>query len=63
MRPKQDGILVYISLALAAVAAILSAEPSRDFHQVMRNLALSSELEVYTAAGAIGENPESVASR
>jgi hypothetical protein len=51
---------VYVALALAIAAAILSAENGADPYRQVRLLLLANAAEAVMAAGAIGEDPDAI---
>jgi hypothetical protein len=60
IRQQSDGH-VYLALALAVLAAILSVAPPVPPRASARFLLLTSAAEAAMAAGAIGEDPAIVA--
>jgi hypothetical protein len=61
MTQQQTGGHVYIALALATLAAILSVAPPTAQSESVRFLLQTSAADAAMAAGAIGEDPDAVA--
>jgi hypothetical protein len=60
MTQQQTGGHIYIALALATLAAILSGAPPAAPSDPARFLLLTSAADAAMAAGAIGEDPDAV---
>jgi hypothetical protein len=60
MIQQQTGNRIYIALALATLAAIMSVEKPAAPRGLAHFLLLTSAPEAALAAGAIGEDPDAV---
>jgi hypothetical protein len=60
-RQQSDGH-VYIALALAVLAAILSVAPPAPSREQVHSLLMTSDADAAMASGAIGEDPAGLAS-
>jgi hypothetical protein len=63
MIQQQTGYQIYMALALAILAAIMSVEKPAAPPGLAHYLLLTSAPEATAAAGAIGEDPEAVTPR
>ncbi|HEY1935248.1 MAG TPA: hypothetical protein VGG99_24855 [Acetobacteraceae bacterium] len=63
MVKQQEATGIYIALALATFAAIMSAEKPAAPRGLTDFLLLTSAPEAAAAAGAIGEDPDAVTPR
>ncbi len=58
MNPLRFGGHVYVALALAMAAAVLSSRSEDDFRRRVQDLLQVASAEAAITAGAIGETPD-----